>query len=243
MTETSISIASTGTPGSPGRDANYLYEYAGTAFDPSINPGVLVPGTGVQAAYILNPDAWPLNPSGGYASPTYSEKWIGPQMAKGSDGYLTAPAGDYIYQTSFYIAPSFNLSTVLIWGAIASDNCTVGVAINGTLVSHTGSSTLMVPGTCMKAENTFAIGGSTAALGTTQVNYFATGTFHSGINTIQFIVQNNNVGSANLDNPSGLIVWMQAQGMATPEASTAGLLIAGLAAVAWLRRRRLRPSA
>jgi hypothetical protein len=244
----SIPIASTGVSSANSRDNNYVYEIT---TDPSINPGIVQspapPNTTYGgSAYVLDANAWPVT-NGGYYSMPNGAKWIGPApqyyRAPGGRRFLTAPPESYyVYQTSFTIADNVDLSTVLIWGSIASDNCTLSIGINGTAVSAPGQ-TLMVPGTCMGSGHPFEVGGSNASFGNpfgTDPVYLATAAFHNGVNTIQFKVWNNSEAPPN---PTGLVVWLQAQGMETPEASTAGLLFAGLAAVAWLRRRRLQSPA
>ena len=230
-----ITIANTGV--GSGRDANYLYT---VTTDPTISPGVLAAPNdtnGVFAAYILDTSAWPIGQGGPYNKSTGSGKWIGPQPQY-YGGHLTSPTSEYfVYQTSFTIASNIDLSTVLITGDLSSDNCTTSLAINGvglggTLMPSPGCST---DGDSMKNAHVFEIGGSNANFGSTTGIYFAYAAFHTGINTIQFKVYNDNGAQPN---PTGLVVWaMQAQGSETPEPSTAGLVIAGIAGVAWLRRK------
>jgi hypothetical protein len=241
-----IPIASTGD-GSNGRDSNYIYDYEGVNFDPSINPGTLTNGSGGAApAYIMNANAWPVtNSSGYYKMP--DANWIGPTPSYYTESnggqYLTAATGYYVYQTSFNIdagSTQSTLNSVLIAGDIASDNCTVGIAINGTLVS-TSLGSIMTPGTCLSQNHTFAIGGSSAALAMNTSSYTAiTSALHSGQNTIQFVVYNSGTAQPN---PTGLVAWVQADDWGVPEASTSSLLVIGLASMAWLRRRSLRPAA
>jgi hypothetical protein len=232
-----IPIAGTGS-GSAGRDANYVFSYSVT-YDPSISPGVLpapAPGNGVSFAYIVNQYGWPVIGSG-WNGDTGGSKWIGP-APQFYYNLLNAPAGYYTYQTTFTIPDNVNLSTVLLWGGLSSDNCTVAIGINGGAVSPVpGSTALMVPGTCLAQGHQFQIGGSAGALNTSDPGYFATAALHTGINTIQFVVRNSDDAPPN---PTGLVVWwIQADGLATPEASTVTLLAAGLAVLAWLRRRGL----
>ncbi len=241
-----IPISSTGE-GSNGRDANYIYDYEGVNFDPSINPGTLVKGSnGATAAYIMNANAWPITNNGGYYSMP-GANWIGPNPSSytdpGGTKYVTDATGYYVYQTSFTIdagSPQSTLNSVLIAGDIASDNCTVGIAINGTLVSGAFGS-IMAPGTCLSQNHTFAIGGSSAALAMNTSSYTAiTSALKSGQNTIQFVVYN--AGTAQ-PNPTGLVVWMQGDDWGVPEASTSSLLVIGLTGMIWLRRRSPQPAA
>jgi hypothetical protein len=237
VTYVNIPIAQTGV-GSAGRDVNYVYAVTS---DPTITFGALpdpAPGNGVTNAYIISQSGWPV--VGGSWNPTvHGAKWIGivPQY---SNGLLSDPSGFYTYQTTFVIPDNVNLSTVLLWGGISSDNCTVAVGINGSMVSATAGGSIMVPGTCMSQGHEFEIGGSVGALQSASNVYLSTAAFHAGINTIQFTVQNNADDSPN---PTGLVVWWieHDAAMGVPEASTFSLLIGGLGVVFWLRRRGLAP--
>jgi hypothetical protein len=190
-------------------------------------------------AYIVNDYGFPVGNGAWYVS-GYGDNaaWIAPQPA-----YYTnqsdAP-GNYLYQTSFYIPAGFDPSTVLIYGYISSDNCTQQILVNGTAVVPTaGSGALMVPGTCSTQAHYFEIGGASATWESPSGAYLATATFRPGVNTLQFQV-NNLVWTG--QNPTGLVVWMQSEGMfdqPVPEASTAGLMAAALALAALLRRTRL----
>jgi PEP-CTERM motif len=242
---TTLSIESTGVVTAGGQDTNYIYEYSAT--DPSVTPGIVSGGQ----AYVVDSSGWPIvgggwNTNSGWAG-SPNAQWIAPgptyQSPIPSTGLLTATAGYYTYQTSFNIPVAFDPTTVVFSGSLSSDNCTLALGVNGVAVTQvSGSGPLMVPGTCLSQSHTFAVGGSLGALSTLaglDPTYLATTTLHAGTNTIQFVVQNLSIPSG--PNPTGLVVWMQAQGMATPEPSTWGLLVAGLGAVAWLRRRNRRP--
>ncbi len=239
-----IDIFSTGSGVSyPGTDPNYIYTYVPAS--PGINPGVLVSGS---TSSLINPGAWPLaginqewmvTPSGA--------KWIGPAAEFTAGGYLTAqPAVYYIYQTTFNIQGGIDLTTVLLTGAIVSDNCPTTVAVNGQ--GPTGGSGSLMPADCPTARNSFTVvhpfklGGSNADFGSTAgFDYYANVTFRPGPNTIQFVVYNEDDTPG--ANPTGVAVFLSADGLPAPEPSTAGLVLAGIAVVAWLRRRGLRHSA
>ncbi len=242
-----INIFSTGSGVSyPGTDPNFIYTYVSA--DPGVNPGVLASGAN---ATILNPAAWPLAGSNKewIATPTGSQ-WIGPPEQFDDLGYLTATPNVYfIYQQTFNVPTGMNLTTILLTGAIASDNCPTTVAVNGH--GPTGGSGSLMPADCttegnsFKVVHTFELGGVNADFGpTVGLDYYANVTFHTGLNTIEFIVFNDNTSPT--ANPTGVAVALSGIGTlyTVPEPSSAGLLIAGTAFVAWLRRRRgLRHSA
>jgi hypothetical protein len=185
---------------------------------------------------VLDPNGWPIK-NGPYYTSGYAghAAWITPQVTY-SFGQ-TDPAGNYIFQTTFMIPDGVDPNTVLLWGTMSSDNVTQGLLVNGTpVVWAGGNTTLMVLHTELTAPHNFQIGGSTAAWNSPDNAYLARAAFLPGLNTLQFQV-NNLVWTG--PNPVGLVVWIQGQGMfeaPVPEAATAGLLAAGLAAVALLRR-------
>lgn len=117
-----------------------------------------------------SPDALVIDSSvapvtGPWTPNTVDSKWIGPRANGGSAG------GDYTYTTTLDLT-GYDPSTVAISGDWASDNAAVDILVNG---SSTGLS-----------KNDF-----------TQVDHFQIppGSFLSGTNTIDFIINNNGSGS------------------------------------------------
>ena len=180
-------------------------------------------------------------------APLGGARWIGPP-AFGNNA-STATANSYWdYQVSFNAVGGIGIdpSTILITGSIASDNCPYALGVNGGGVSPapTGAPGLWTSN-CLGQANTFAIGGINSGVAGTSATYKATATFVAGTNTLQFEVFND---SSAPPNPTGLVVFNLAgtgneNQTSTPEPSTAGLVIAGIGAAAWLRRRSFRRSA
>jgi hypothetical protein len=222
-----LTVYNTGaaTPGTP--DPNYVL--IGTPANPVTN----------ATAYVVDEHGFPIA-TGQWDTADYgvNAKWIAPQTQY--NGGQTDVSGNYVYQTSFVIPVGFDPTTVILWGITSSDNCTQGILINGTaVVSAGGNASLMVPGTCGLHSHSFEVGGTNSTWQSPTGAYLATSTvFHPGLNTIQFVVNNAFVTT---QNPTGLIVWFQGaagmQDVPAPEASTAGLLALGLAALALLRRK------
>ena len=247
--DTFFTIHNTGAPGGNyGTDPNWLY-YS-TTTDPSINPGVLPSGS--SAPYLVDYSAWPLG-SGPWNQNTGSGStrgnWIGPTptyMSFGGKWYLTAaPSTYFVYQTSFYIPTNVDLTKVLITGLLSSDNCNTSVGINGVGL---GGSIISTPnclalGDSYTNAHAFEIGGVNANFGPGTGVYTAYAlSLQAGWNTIQFTVYNDATTSS--PNPTGLVVWdLQGRAPSIPEPATAGLVIAALAGVFWLRRRSSLPPA
>ncbi len=227
----------------PGTDPNFIYAYVSA--NPGVNPGVLASGTN---AVLFDPAAWPLGGANKQWTATpVGANWIGPAMTKLNGYYNAEPNVYYVYQQTFNVPTGIDLTTILLTGAIVSDNCPTTVAVNGH--GATGSTGSLMPANCTEQGNSYSVlhqfelGGINADFGsTTGLDYYGNVTFHPGLNTIQFIVYNDTTLTPN---PSGMAVSLSGTGTPStiPEPSSAGLVIAGTALVAWLRRRGLRRSA
>jgi hypothetical protein len=150
--------------------------------------------------------------SGGYPIPPYigddsKSNWIGPN----NDHYLDGPIGNYDYQTTFTLVG--NPATASITGGWSTDNSGVEILLNGV---NTG-----IPGTDFtQFEESFA-------------PFTISSGFQSGVNTLDFIV--NNGGG-----PTALRVEMDGSVSAVPEPS--GIALLGLSivclAVGYAARKR-----
>ena len=172
---------------------------------PAVDPNyTMVAGpSGAGNLLVVRNDGFPFPPW--VVNQSNLVQWIAPQ----SD-YRTGQsdlAGAYTFQTTFDLT-GFYPSTAVLTGSWASDNCSQ-IWLNG---AYTG--TEITPGACLSEMHPFTI----------------TSGFQAGINTLNFVVNNN-------DGPTGLIVSIS--GTEVPEPATLTLLGCGLAGL-WLLRRRNR---
>lgn len=184
------------TPGSA--DPNWVMTSAPTA------------GTQSSAYVDTSIPAWATNPN---------SQWLTPN-ANGSSS-KSAP-GMYYFQTSFDLV-SGDLSTAILTGKFAVDNCVTDVLINGVSTGiHSSDST----STCASYSDFQSF-----------MNFSITTGFTHGINTLTFEVKNSGGSS----NAMGLnvIVSGTISPIKVPEPGALGLL--GLAMLGfgglWLRRR------
>jgi hypothetical protein len=132
-------------------------------------------------------------------------KWIGPHSPEVND----AP-GAYTYTETFDLT-GYNLATVVLTGAFASDNSAV-VTLNGS-------------GTLATSAGFTSLTGFTISTG-----------FVAGLNTIAFVVTN---AAGTTGNPTGLIVDLSGAGtQIAPEPAPMAFVGLGLAAFGFLSLRR-----
>ncbi len=136
-------------------------------------------------------------------------KWITPTASQGQsfDAY---GAGSYTYTLSFDLA-GYNASTAAFTGRFAADNDAVVTLNNQVIASGTG----------FTEWTAFAAGGG----------------FQSGVNTLQFVVNN---WAQNGGNPTGLRVeFLSSSVAAVPEPSSYAMLLTGALLLGVVARRRI----
>lgn len=139
-------------------------------------------------------------------------KWLTPS-ANQAQSYDPSANGTYRWTMNFNLT-GFDASTALLSGRWAADN-TGSLFLNGSLIS----------------QITAPVEGHRSWTTISQVN---TG-FLAGANVLEFVV--TNVGSPT-GNPTGLRAEFASSVTAVPEPSSYAMLLAGLAAVAWVKRSR-----
>lgn len=185
-------------------DGNWVVRYFGATFDPfAVAPSP-------QPAYAVV-TAWPIAPAGPWIGADGISNWISPAFIPGSNPVSSAP-GFYSFSTTFTISSGADLAAYLIHGRFAVDNALVTVWVNN---QSTGIS----------------LGGGSASnfqqwTDLTVLN--SGGWYHTGENTLTFLVQNL---AGESGNPVGLRVEI-------PEPGTLALVGLALLGFGAARKRK-----
>ncbi len=151
----------------------------------------LIVQPGSATAVTVDATIWPIF-GGPWVPNNAGSRWIGP------DASSQGPAGNYTYQTSFFLPGNAILSTVNISGLWGTDDASVDLLINGASTGNVSAGfTSLVP---------FSI---------------TSGFVLNAINTIDFAL-------VNAGGPTGLRVDRIVGTYLVPEPTAAGLLLSGL---------------
>jgi hypothetical protein len=182
------------------------------------------PGGGTSVPFVTNgyfpPPLTFLNSgpfAAGWIGDSLASAWISPRATESGS---SDASGNYTYQESFYLDPAF-FTTAVIAGQWAADN-TGDIFINGTqvILGQDGSIPLGTTG----AFNHF----------TSFTLNFANAGFVAGMNTIQFVVNNNTKGTPNT---TGLDVDFTST-FVVPEPGTFALMGLGLSTFSYFAIKR-----
>ena len=182
----------------------------GTIGDPHYTLMFVPDGSTTDLVIRTSVGGWPIPP---YIGDDSKSAWITPNDSL-VNNLPYSPVGTYDYRTTFDLT-GFNLASVSIKGGWSTDNNGVSILLNGI---DTGN-----PGTSFTQ---FATG---------LAPFTISSGFRTGINTLDFIVDNGDCGGC--QNPTALRVEMS--GTATPEPSTLLMLGSGVLGLAGVIRRRL----
>lgn len=130
------------------------------------------PDGGAATVYVGN-DGWPIQ-AGTWLVNTATSKWVGSRPEVGN---ATIPLGDYTYRTTFDLTGR-DTNTVIINGRWASDNWGTTVRVNGNVVTTP-------PSFNYNAWTAFTLASTNA-------------TFLPGLNTLEFVVNNDLAGPTGL---------------------------------------------
>ena len=158
---------------------------------------ISVPGGTSATRIITSVGGFPIPP---YIGDNALSAWIGPN----NDDDLNGPVGAYTYRTTFDLT-GFNPSTAAITGSWTTDNNGLNILINGTSLGFTTPFTAFSSGF-------FA--------------FSVTSSFVSGVNTLDFVVNNGGGPTALRIQATGTADPLST---AVPEPATAILVALGLA--------------
>lgn len=187
-------------------------------------------------AYIVD-GIWPES-GGPWVDNSFLSRWIAPSDNVGTDGRLTHPTGEYIYENTFsVIDDGMGPVNVTLSGLWSSDNQALDIYLDGAPLS-----VLITP--AETAERTFEALHAFSASFTIGSGYMA----DFGPHALQFVVNNlpvsgEGIGEIRNGNPTGLRVQYDlGQISQVPVPEPASMLLWGTLGLAAVGARRFRRS-
>jgi hypothetical protein len=200
----------------------------GTMFNGVVAPGgtvgdphyTLVSAAGGSTTILVrSAGAFPIPP---WVGNDALSAWIGPN----NDNSLDAVPGNYDYRTTFDLT-GLDPSTASLTGSWAMDNSGVSILLNGVATGITR------PDPTISGDPFMSF-----------ANFSITSGFVAGVNTLDFIINNDKVNAGTAPNPTGLRVEISGTAESVPdpapvpEPASLVLFGAGFAGVYLLRRSR-----
>lgn len=173
---------------------------------------------------VVRAAGFPLFPVGGWApvAPTSTSAWIAP------DANAFGGIGSFTYRTTFDLSGYSLTDPILLAGNWAADNTGLQVLLNATANSanFNGDLAAAIFGSYSAVPN-FGFTAASFAAST----FYATSGFQPGINTLDFVLQNN-------ESVTGLRVEYMLEATPVPEPAAWALMASGLLGLSGLLRRR-----